>query len=547
MWLRFIARNIYQYRHQSNSIAPTAKRKLKSRHIILGTTASLLAGSVTFDGVCNDFENVQSAQRFVRSLAIGVSISADYTWSLWGLTETDPDYGPTISKVHQRSAEKILQGCLANGGLYIKMGQGVATVNHIIPKEYVQTLRKLEDKCLTRKAEEVRTLFLDDFGKTPEEMFQSFVYEPIAAASLAQVFEGTTKDGQKVAIKVQYADLQKRFDGDLRTILFLQDLVALVHKNYNFGWILRDLQSTLREELDFVHEGQNAEECARDLRKHSRIYVPKVLWEYTNKRVLTTEFIDGCKISDRESLRHLKINLAKLDVALFRAFAEQIFRTGFVHADPHPGNIFVRRHPASGEPQLVLLDHGLYGRLNGEICHNLCRFWEAIVLKDQQAMKKYSQALAVSDYQTFAEILLQRPLELKGARLTTGLTDEDLAYMTKQAKEHFDKVMETLRSMPRHIVLVIRNLNTIRSIAMDHGDLVDRPKVMARCAIAALRRTDRSSIRNFFYSTFRRINFEYQLWKSSMQYWFITSYLKLLTSLGRAPVTTHLLNAPVDV
>ncbi|XP_053688042.1 uncharacterized aarF domain-containing protein kinase 5 isoform X2 [Sabethes cyaneus] len=463
------------------------------------------------------------------------------------MEETDSDYAATISKVHQRSAEKILQGCLANGGLYIKLGQGVAAVNHIIPKEYVQTLRKLEDQCLTRKPDEVRSLFQDDFGKAPEEIFESFVYEPIAAASLAQVFEGVTKDGQRVAIKVQYADLRKRFNGDLRTILFLQDVIAFIHKNYNFGWIVRDLQSTLREELDFVHEGKNAEKCANDLRKHSHIYVPKVLWEYTNKRVLTTEFIDGCKISDRESLRRLNINIAKLDVALFRAFAEQIFSTGFVHADPHPGNIFVRRDPRSGNPQLVLLDHGLYGRLNGEICHNLCRFWEAIVLKDHKAMKKYALALKVNDYRTFAEILLQRPLELKGARLTTGLTDEDLAYMTKQAKEHFDKVMETLRSMPRHIILVIRNLNTIRSIAMDHGDLVDRPKVMARCAIAALRQASGNSIRNFFYSAFRRVNFEYQLWKFSIQYWLITSYLKFLTSLGRAPDTTHLLNVTVDV
>lgn len=174
------------------------------------------------------------------------------------------------------------------------------------------------------------------------------------------------------------------------------------------------------------------------------------------QRVLTTEFIEGCKITDHEGLRRLKINIAKLDVALVRAFAEQIFRTGFVHADPHPGNIFVRRDPCSGNPQLVLLDHGLYGKLNGEICHNLCRFWEAIVLKDHKSMKKYAAALKVNDYRTFAEILLQRPLELKSSRLTTGLTEEDLAYMTKQAKEHFDKVMETLRSMPRHIILVIR-------------------------------------------------------------------------------------------
>ncbi|XP_058834959.1 uncharacterized aarF domain-containing protein kinase 5 [Topomyia yanbarensis] len=542
----FLVNSICRNRTLSTHITPTAKRKWKAGRLVLGATGGMLLGSVVYDGISCDFENVQGAQRFLRSLGIGISISADYAWSLWGLAETDADYSTVIAKVHQRSADKLLKGCLANGGLYIKMGQGVAALNHIIPRQYVATLKALEDKCLTRKPDEVRALFKEDFGKTPEEVFRVFEYEPIAAASLAQVFVGETKAGQKVAIKVQYADLRKRFDGDLRTILFLQDLVALIHKNYNFGWIVRDLQKTLREELDFEHEGKNSERCAEDLRKHCNVYVPKVLWEYTNKRVLTTEFIDGCKISDRESLQKLKINVAALDIDLFRAFAEQIFRSGFVHADPHPGNIFVRRNPVSGHPQLVLLDHGLYGVLTQEIRNNLCRFWEAIVLKDHKSMEKYAGALNVKDYRTFAEILLQRPLELSGSKMSTRLTEEDLAYMTKQAKEHFDKVMETLRSMPRNIIFVLRNLNTIRSIAMDHGDLVDRPKVMARSAIKALMESDKGFL-GFLYGTFRRINFEYQLWKTSCQYWLVTGYLKLLARLGRAPDTSHLLSVHVDV
>lgn len=507
----------------------------------------MLVGTVSYDGVRNDFENVDSVRRFLRSLWIGVSISLDYGWTMWRFKEDDPDYSYEMSELHLRSAEKILRGCLANGGLYVKLGQGVATLGHIIPKEYVKTLRKLQDKCLTRKADEVKTMFEQDFGQAPEEMFDQFDYEPIAAASLAQVFRGVTKEGHKVAIKVQYADLRKRFDGDLRTIIFLQDLVALMHKNYNFGWIAKSLQNTLREELDFIHEGKNSERCAEDLQKHAHIYVPKVLWKYTNERVLTTEFIDGCKISDHEGLKRMNVNLAHLDTRLFQAFAEQIFRTGFVHADPHPGNIFVRKHPSTGKPQIVLLDHGLYGKISLEVRNSLSRFWEAIVLKDHADMKKYAEALNVEDYKTFAEILLQRPLELKGSKMSTRLTDEDLAYMSAQAKEHFEKVMKTLKSMPRNIIFVIRNLNTVRSIAWDHGDPVDRVKVMARCAIAALRHTNQSfgmALR----TTFRRMRFEYYLWKSSFQFWLAGCYLRVLTRLGRAPDTSHLLRGQhVDV
>lgn len=281
--IRYFLSIRFRRRNLSTKIAPAMRLKWGPIGLLLGTAGSLLSGSVVYDGIFNDFENVEGAQRFMRSLGIGISISLDYAWSLRGLNEDDPHYSAVCPEIHQRSANKILRGCLANGGLYIKIGQGVAALNHIIPKEYVQTLRRLEDKCLTRKPDEVRKLFTEDFGRSPEEVFAEFDYEPIAAASLAQVFRGSTREGQKVAVKVQYADLRKRFEGDLRTILFLQHLIAMVHKNYNFGWIVRDLQDNLREELDFIHEGKNSERCAEDLKKHDSIYVPKVLWEYTNE------------------------------------------------------------------------------------------------------------------------------------------------------------------------------------------------------------------------------------------------------------------------
>lgn len=93
----------------------------------------------------------------------------------------------------------------------------------------------------------MKKLFLEEFGKTPDDLFNEFDYQPIAAASLAQVFKAKTKDGKDVAVKVQYIDLIKRFSGDFSTILILQDLVKLVHKQYNFDWILRDLRKNLEQ------------------------------------------------------------------------------------------------------------------------------------------------------------------------------------------------------------------------------------------------------------------------------------------------------------
>lgn len=234
-----------------------------------------------YDAGLRDFETLGGINRFLRSLKIAIQISTDYSIGLYGLIEDSEEYNKELKIVHKKAAERLLEGCLQNGGLYIKIGQGISAINQILPAEYTETLKKLEDTCLTRKADEVDRLFLEDFGQTPDKLFAEFNYTPIAAASLAQVFVAKTKDNEDVAVKVQYIDLQKRFRGDLGTILFLQDIVAMVHKNYNFGWILRDVRKSLELELDFINEAKNSEKCAEDLKSLSFLHVPKVHWELT--------------------------------------------------------------------------------------------------------------------------------------------------------------------------------------------------------------------------------------------------------------------------
>lgn len=485
--------------------------------------------------------------RFLRSVSVGLAISLDYWWAGRGLDQDSVEYEQAVLPCHQRSANRIVAGALSNGGLYIKLGQGLSTFNQVLPHQYIDTLKSLQDQALARRFRELDTLFLEDFGKSPADLFKSFNPQPLAAASLAQVFKAVTHGNETVAVKAQYIDLRDRYDGDIWTIQFLLKLVGWIHPKFKLSWIFHDLHSTLAEELDFEHEGRNLERCRDDLAGLPYVYLPRVQWQLTSKRVLTAEWIDGCRVTDKKAIATMGLEVADVAHKVITAFAHQLFHSGFVHADPHPGNIFIRPLPGGGHgAQVVLLDHGLYMPLDPSTRRSLSVLWKSIILHDLATLKEESRKLGVSNYEILAVILTGRSVRSHQQRFGTGtsaMTKEDWLAV-RNTFVNFDEVIEVLRALPTSLILVVRNLNIVRSLNRELGCPVNRFNIMARSAISSGRTNTHvglSSLGHHLAVCREQAWFEVRLLWMSVHLWWSMKVLQLMRWAGRIPQEMQML------
>ena len=328
-----------------------------------------------------------------------------------------------------------------------------------------------------------------------------------------------------------------------------------MHPRFAFGWVLDELKETMYKELDFEAEGKNSEKCRKDLEHLKFTYVPDVLWSLTSKRILTTEFIHGVKISETEKLKEEGLDIEEIGKNLLDAFGEQVFHTGFVHADPHPGNILVRRLNGTKHPELILLDHGLYETVPSDIRQPLARVWQGVVENDHNSMKKYSNELGVNDYRLFCMALTTRWVgaapgdddyltnffESRGGiknfsrKDFKALPEEEKAKVRAAFRDVHNKFFDVFQDIPPRLMLVFRNLNIIRSIIKDHKSGVDRHQIMARSAVKGFFVKQSDSTFNQILGRVHLMIFDLRLFVDFTKLRIMSMFMKLLTFVGYIP------------
>ncbi len=260
-------------------------------------------------------------------------------------------------RLHRRGARILYKGIVSLEGVYIKAGQFLSMLTGFLPDEYLDELEGLQDAVPPRPYAAIESRIRTELGKPLEEIFEHLDEEPVASASLGQVHLGRLRDGREVALKVQYPGIERVVRTDLAVVRVVARVVDLFLPELNYRNVYDDLKKTVTRELDYRIEGRNAEVIAANFRDNPRVDFPEIYWEFTTSKVLCMERKRGIKILDVEAIKEAGIRPIDVIETLVQAYFKQLLVDGLYHADPHPGNFFVRKGE-DGRPVIVFLDFG---------------------------------------------------------------------------------------------------------------------------------------------------------------------------------------------
>ncbi|KAF3026020.1 hypothetical protein E8E15_000718 [Penicillium rubens] len=526
--------------------AKTYKRTIRWLRRIIYVS---LATGVAY-GIDSQFY-ASSLTRTARTFSLGILVALDYKINF----RPHPPLASSIGAVHARNAERLSDLLRHNGGLYLKIGQAIAMQSAILPPEFQAMFSRMFDDAPQNDWKDIEKVIREDFGKSPEEVFGiSFTGAPDkgvmerkarASASVAQIHWARLQDGTEVAIKIQKREIVQQLAWDLWAFKVVTYIYSKMF-DIPFYSLVPYISERLSLETDFVNEADNSENMAKlvaaEPRLRNRVYIPRVYRELSSKRVMTAEWVEGVRLWDKDAItrpwrggwgqgspgchgtpldrpegnsadRNLSTSRTKPDRTYWRGrnnrgglglslkdvmttmvdlFSAQMFLWGYVHCDPHPGNIFIRRKP-SGEPELVLIDHGLYIHMEPGFRHEYARFWKALLTFDNRTLGEIVKGWGVNNPDFFASATLMRPY--KGGDMSTqrglkGLSKRERAERHYEMQQGMRKAIRDIlgdeTKWPQELIFIGRNLRIVQGNNQFLGSPVNRVKITGIWASRAL-------------------------------------------------------------
>lgn len=290
--------------------------------------------------------------------------------------------------------EQFVDELEALGPTFIKVGQALSTRPDMVPPAYLDALERMQDNVAPVPVAEIKAVVEAELGARIGVLFGSFDDEPLAAGSMAQVHAATLRDGREVVVKVQRPHIAQTLRDDLAILEKLAgaaDQLTEMGRRYGFSEWVRELRHSLANEVNFALEADNLRRFAANLRGYRHLYVPQPLDDFTTARVLTMDRVRGIKVTHVPPVRRLEHPLQQHAQELLRAYLDQVFVHGLVHADPHPGNVLLM-----DDQRLALFDLGMVARLPPHTRHHLLKLMLGAISGNSEQVGEISEALGTA-------------------------------------------------------------------------------------------------------------------------------------------------------
>lgn len=462
------------------------------------TTGTLVGAFCVFD-----WQTDNSGTRSLRTLTAFAKIAYLYKF-------TTPDTPEELSALHSKVAQIVLKTCLKNEGLYIKLGQGLNSMSHVLPKEYTDALKVLLDRAPPVPVDQVRQTIMEDTGKRLDEVFVRFDDAPVASASIAQVHQawlpppsdGSSSEPVKVAVKVRKPCISTQSMWDLYTYSAIMKLLKLLF-DLPTDWSRQTVCDALEREMDFTMEAANAQRFRCDFEGNERVYVPRVFDSYTTQRLLVMEWVDGTKLLDVATVR-ANYDEKKVLTTLFDAVGDMVFKNGFVHSDPHAANVLVRPMPKAGvvsgsaaaaapaathspsDYQVVLIDFGLVVPERVRFRYQYALLFVSLFTGDFDSLRRVVRDWGIEDAEMFASFQAQKPFDALKAGQYGEVTREEVHEMQRKAHTRAKELLRDTRRIPKELIMVGRSLDILRGINRLYGSPVNRMNMFVKSAVECL-------------------------------------------------------------
>ncbi|KAJ2980833.1 hypothetical protein NUW58_g6842 [Xylaria curta] len=460
---------------KSPSGSPRRSPRTRARAAVLTATAAGAAGAVVLaftDDIKYGYDVTERTGRVATALALCIN---DYRTSLNRRDKTDDptEQDNILKQCHKRCAVRTLQVLEKNGGIFIKLGQHLSAMTYLLPFEWTSTFVPLQDQCPVSPYESIEEMFRRDTGEELRDYFSEFAYEPIGAASLAQVHLATVKEtGQRVAVKVQHPSLAQWAPLDMALTKFTFSMLKRFFPEYDLEWLSSEMEVSLPQELDFQLEANNAIRTKEHFQKRPELplVIPDILW--AKKRILVMANESGRRLDDLNYLDASGIDRDEVSATLAHIFNEMIFgKNAPLHCDPHGGNIAIRKSVkgrGGKNFEIILYDHGLYRDIPEHLQRSYAKMWLAVINGDMQGMKQHAYDVAgitEQRFPLFVSAITGRDYTIVSSSIFTSRTEEEKKTMGDALQEGLlSDLVIMLGQVPRIILLILKTNDLTRSL-----------------------------------------------------------------------------------